>query len=137
MPAPGARPARCDLAQRRLRLDGLEDGGHEVLRAATCGVDPRERLRHACGVALAARALACSDWQPPSTAARHCSVTRTTFTSGCWAVSVDPAVCAWKRRRAAASEAPKRSRTRRAQSLRAARNFATSSSRFSCALKKN
>src|SRR5258708_15399444 len=34
---------------------------------------------------------------PPSTAAMACKATRTTFTSGCCAVSVEPAVCVWKR----------------------------------------
>ena len=37
--------------------------------------------------------LVCSDCAPPSTAASACMETRTTLTSGCCAVSVDPAVC--------------------------------------------
>ncbi len=43
--------------------------------------------------------LVCSDWVPPSTAASAWSATRTTLFSGCWAVSVEPAVWVWKRRR--------------------------------------
>ena len=38
--------------------------------------------------------LVCSDWQPPSTAASACTVTRTMLFSGCCAVSMLPAVCA-------------------------------------------
>ena len=80
----------------------------------------------------------CSDWQPPSTAASAWMATRTTLFSGCWAVSVLPAVWAWKRSICErGSRAPKRSRMTRAHSRRAARNFATSSSRWLCALKKN
>jgi hypothetical protein len=37
------------------------------------------------------------DWVPPSTAASACIATRTMLTSGCWAVSVTPAVWVWKR----------------------------------------
>ncbi len=75
---------------------------------------------------------------PPRTAARACSATRTTLTSGCWAVSVDPAVWVWKRiRQERGSLAPKRSRMISAQSERAARNLAISSKKFECALKKN
>ena len=75
---------------------------------------------------------------PPMTAESACSATRTTLTSGCWAVSVDPAVCVWKRRRQErGSFAPNRSRAISAQRERAARNFATSSKKFACALKKN
>ena len=79
-----------------------------------------------------------SDWQPPRTAASACTVTRTTLFAGCWAVSMEPAVCAWKRSIVErGSRAPNRSRVIRAQSRRAARNFATSSIRSLCALKKN
>jgi hypothetical protein len=41
--------------------------------------------------------LVCSDWVPPSAAASAWIVTRTRFTSGCWAVSCTPAVWVWKR----------------------------------------
>ena len=43
------------------------------------------------------RELVCSDWVPPHTAASAWMATRTTLTSGCWAVSVEPAVWVWKR----------------------------------------
>ncbi len=57
--------------------------------------------------------------------------------SGCCAVSVEPPVCAWKRRASARGfVAPKRSRMIRAHSRRAARNFATSWKKSLCALKK-
>ena len=52
-------------------------------------------------------------------------------------MSVEPPVCAWKRRASARGfVAPKRSRMIRAQSRRAARNFATSWKKSLCALKK-
>ena len=58
--------------------------------------------------------------------------------SGCCAVSVEPPVCAWKRSASAFGfVAPNRSRMTRAQSRRAARNFATSWKKSLCALKKN
>ena len=74
-------------------------------------------------------ALVCSDWVPPSTAPSAWTATRTTFTSGCCAVSSEPPVWVWKRSLHAASPAPKRSFMSVAQSRRAARNFATSSNR--------
>ena len=81
--------------------------------------------------------LVWSDWQPPSTAASAWIATRTTLFSGCWAVSMLPAVWAWNRSVCdRGSRARKRSRITRAHSRRAARNFATSSSRLLCALKK-
>ena len=84
------------------------------------------------------RALVWSDCVPPSTAASAWSVTRTKLTSGCSAVSVEPAVCVWKRNiQERGLEALKRSRMMRAQSRRAARNFATSSKRSLCAARKN
>src|SRR5262249_6184094 len=74
----------------------------------------------------------------PGAAESACSATRTTLTSGCWAVSVEPAVCVWKRRRHDfGSFAPKRSRAISAQRVRAARNLATSSKKLEWALKKN
>ena len=82
--------------------------------------------------------LVCSDWQPPSTAASACTATRTMLFSGCWAVSMLPAVWAWNRSIIErGSRALKRSRMMRAHSRRAARNLAISSSRSLCALKKN
>ncbi len=70
----------------------------------------------------------CRLWQPPSTAARAWTVTRTTLFSGCWAVSVTPPVWTWKRRCwALGFVTPNRSFMSVAHSLRAARNFATSS----------
>ena len=53
-------------------------------------------------------------------------------------MSVEPPVCAWKRRaRARGFVAPKRSRMIRAHRRRAARNFATSWKKWLWALKKN
>ena len=52
-----------------------------------------------------------SDWAPPQTAESACTATRTMLFSGCWAVSVEPPVWAWKRSACAfAVVAPKRSR---------------------------
>ncbi len=80
----------------------------------------------------------CSDWQPPSTAARACTATRTMLFSGCCAVSMLPAVWAWKRSIwERGSRASKRSRMMRAHRRRAARYFPTSSIRLLWALKKN
>ena len=63
--------------------------------------------------------------------------TRTALFSGCCAVSATPAVCAWNRRaRDSAFFAWNRSAMIEAQRRRAARNFATSSRRSMCALKK-
>ena len=51
------------------------------------------------------------DCAPPLAAESACTATRTTLFSGCWAVSVDPPVCAWKRSACARGlVAPKRSR---------------------------
>ena len=64
---------------------------------------------------------------PPSTAASACTVTRTMLFSGCWAVSMLPAVWAWKRSMSErGSRALKRSRMMRAHSRRAARYLAIS-----------
>jgi hypothetical protein len=71
-------------------------------------------------------------------AAKACTATRTMLFSGCCAVSMLPAVWAWKRSISErGSRAPKRSFMMRAHSRRAARNFATSSRRLLWALKKN
>src|SRR5256885_16510332 len=57
--------------------------------------------------------------------------------TGCWAVNVEPPVCAWKRKACAFGfVTPKRSFMMRAHSRRAARNFATSWKKWLCALKK-
>ena len=105
----------------------------------TCCVRSASRADSSVGRASASSdALVWSDCVPPRTAESACSATRTTLTSGCCAVSVEPAVCVWKRRRQErGSFAPKRSRAISAQSERAARNFATSSKKFEWALKKN
>ena len=73
---------------------------------------PPRPTRHATPVAFAApggrstgvgrpsassSALVCSDCVPPRTAASAWTVVRTTLTSGCWAVRVDPPVWTWKR----------------------------------------
>jgi hypothetical protein len=82
--------------------------------------------------------LVCSDWVPPSAAARACTVTRTRFTSGCWAVSWTPAVWVWNRSIIdLGSFAPNRSRMIAAHMRRAARNFATSSRKVERETKKN
>ena len=66
-----------------------------------------------------------------------CTVVRTMLLSGCWAVSVLPAVCVWKRNIwLFASVVLKRSFMIRAQRRRAARNLATSSKNWLWALKK-
>ena len=80
----------------------------------------------------------CRLWAPPQTAESACTATRTMLFSGCWAVSVEPPVWAWKRsiceRGVAGAEAvahdlgPQR---------RAARNLATSWKKSLWALKKN
>jgi hypothetical protein len=55
--------------------------------------------------------LVCSDCAPPQTAASAWIATRTTLFSGCCAVSVEPAVWAWKRsQRERSSRGAKRSR---------------------------
>ena len=75
---------------------------------------------------------------PPQTAAIVWMATRTMLFSACCAVSVQPAVWVWKRSICALGlVTPKRSFIMRAQILRAARNFATSSRKSLCALKKN
>ncbi len=82
--------------------------------------------------------LVCSDWVPPQTAAKPCSATRTMLFSGCWAVSVTPPVCVWKRSIVAFGlVAPKRSRMMCAHMRRAARNLATSWKTLLWPLKKN
>ena len=83
------------------------------------------------------RELVWSDCVPPRTAASAWSATRTTLFAGSRAVSVQPAVCVWKRSIIERGFlAPKRSAISRHQTRRAARNFATSSSRLLCAPKK-
>ena len=101
----------------------------------------RSAIRTACSVGSASASsieFVCRDWHPPSTAASACTATRTMLFSGCCAVSMLPAVCAWNRSASArGSRARNRSCMIRAHSRRAARNLATSSSRSLCALKKN
>ena len=63
-----------------------------------CCVRRAMRADSSVGSASASsRELVCRDCAPPSTAAMACSAVRTMFTSGCCAVSVEPAVCTWKR----------------------------------------
>ena len=74
---------------------------------------------------------------PPASAASAWIVTRTMLFCGCCAVRVEPPVCAWKRSAIAFGfVAPKRSRMILAHIRRAARNFAISSKKSLCALKK-
>ncbi len=66
--------------------------------AMICWVRSAMRADSSVGSASASsRELVCSDCAPPSTAAMACSAVRTMLTSGCCAVSVEPAVCTWKR----------------------------------------
>ena len=104
-----------------------------------CCVRSAMRAASSVGSASASsRPLVCSDCVPPSTAASAWIATRTMLLSGCCAVSVQPAVWVWKRSiMARGFVAPKRSRMMRAHSRRAARNFAISSRKSLCALKKN
>ena len=127
---------RLDRVDAADRIDGVRDAAlvqDDLLRAqrdrgALLG---RQRQRFVLP-------LQCSDCVPPSTAASACSATRTMLLSGCCAVSVLPAVCAWNRSCCARGfVAPNRSRMMRAHSRRAARNFAISSRKSLCALKKN
>ena len=105
--------------------------------SAACAARSSRSPRSAAPSA-SSRPLQCSDCVPPSTAASACSATRTMLLSGCWAVSVLPAVCVWKRSCCArGSVAPNRSRMMRAHRRRAARNLAISSRKLLCALKKN
>ena len=94
----------------------------------TCWVRSAILAARSLGSASASsKPLVCSDWVPPHTAAKPCRATRTMLFSGCWAVSVTPPVCVWKRSRSERSSvAPKRSRMIVAHIRRAARNFATS-----------
>ena len=100
----------------------------------------RSAIRAACSVGSASASsneFVCSDCAPPQTAESAWIATRTMLFSGCWAVSVEPPVCAWKRRASARSfVTPSRSRSSFAHSRRAARNFATSWKKWLCALKK-
>ena len=106
---------------------------------STCWVRSASVAECSVGSASASsKPLVCSDWQPPATAENACSATRTMFTSGCCAVSVEPPVCAWKRSAwLRGSRAPKRSRMMCAHRRRAARNLAISWNTSLCALKKN
>ena len=72
------------------------------------------------------------DWAPPSTAARHCRVERTTLFSGCWAVSVAPEQPEKKRSRPECGlAAPNRWVAISYHRARAARTLAASSNRSS------
>ena len=63
---------------------------------------------------------------------------RATLLRGCWAVSETPAVCVWKRiSHERGLRAPNVSRSSRAQMRRAARYFAISSKKSTCAFQKN
>ena len=95
-------------------------------------------LRSVGSASASSKAFVWIDCAPPQTAESACTATRATLFSGCCAVSVEPPVCAWKRSACARGfVAPKRSRMIRAQSVRAARNFATSWKKWLWALKKN
>ncbi len=86
---------------------------------------------------VSSRELVWSEFVPPSTPASAWIAVRTTLLYGCCAVSEQPAVCVWKRHiQERGSFAPKRSRMVFAQTRRAARNFAISSKKSLCELKK-
>src|SRR5438874_3657320 len=106
--------------------------------AMICWVRRAMRADSSVGKASASSSeFVCKDWQPPRTAARACIATRMILFSGCWAVSEDPAVCAWKRKSSErGSFAWKRSRMILAHRRRAARYLAISSRRSLWALKK-
>ncbi len=106
--------------------------------AITCWVRRASWTASSVGRASASSyEFVCSDCVPPSTADSASRAVRTTFTSGCCAVSDTPAVCEWKRMRSDRSErAPCVSRSSRAQIRRAARYLATSSKKSMWALKK-
>ena len=127
---PGSRPSRP--RRDASRPADPTTSATPVSLAMTCCVRRARRADCSVGRARASSdALVWRDCVPPITAESACSATRTTLTSGCCAVSVDPAVCVWKRRRQErGSFAPNRSRAISAQSERAARNFATSSKKF-------
>ena len=110
-----------------------------VSLASTCWVRSARRADFGVGRAMASsKALVCSDWVPPRTAASAWTVTRTRLSSGCCAVSWTPAVWVWKRSISdRGSVAPNCSFISRAQIRRAARNLATSSSRVVRDTKKN
>src|SRR5919112_859889 len=66
--------------------------------ATTCWVRTAILADFSLGSASASsKPFVCSDWVPPHTAANACSATREMLFSGCWAVSVTPPVCVWKR----------------------------------------
>ena len=131
-------PVRELLDVRRAgeRVDGVGDTrleSDDLLRAQ----------RQVDGVLLgsasaSSKEFVCSDCVPPSTAASPWSAVRTRLFTGCCAVSVAPPVWVWKRSIIErGSLAPKRSLITRAQSRRAARNFATSSRKWLWQAKKN
>ena len=136
--------ARLELVGQRLdvvgaaeRIGGVGDPGlvrEDLLRAQ------RDRRGPLDGSASASsKEFVCSDCAPPQTADSAWIATRTTLFSGCCAVSVEPPVCAWKRSASAFGfvDAEALAASARAQSRRAARNFATSWKKSLCALKKN
>ena len=102
---------------------------------------PQDAIVAACWLGSArasSKLFVCSDCAPPQTAESAWIATRTTLFSGCCAVRVEPPVCAWNRSAwAVALVAPNQSRMIRAHIVRAARNFATSTKKSLCALKKN
>ena len=110
-----------------------------VSSISTCWVRNAISAAFSLGSAsTSSRALVCSEFVPPSTAASASTAVRTTLLSGCCAVSETPAVWVWKRSHCArGSVAPYTSRSQRAQIRRAARNFAISSKKSMCASKKN
>ncbi len=86
---------------RHIPLAGLRRDGRAHGHDLECGEDvqlhrleDRMGLRAGGSASASSSALACSDWQPPSTAARDWSATRARLFSGCCAVSAEPAVCA-------------------------------------------
>ena len=93
----------------------------------------------ACSVGMAiasSKHESAIDCTPPSAAASAWIAARTMLFSGCWSVSVDPAVCVCVRSIIdRGSVAPNRSRMTCAHSRRRARYLAISSKKSMCVLK--
>ena len=101
---------RLDEVGAGQRIDGVGHAGLVGQDLLGAQGDAHRRPRSA-GRAPRRLELVCRDCVPPSTAAIAWYAVRTMLLSGCWAVSVEPAVCVWKRSiQERGSWAPKRSR---------------------------
>ena len=138
------RRPRLDLVGERLDEVGAGERVDGVGGAGLVGDDLLGAQRDARGaLGRAGRAPRRSRWCAATACRRRprrsaWSATRTMLFSGCWAMSVTPPVCVWKRSFIERSSwAPKRSRMICAHMRRAARNFATSWKTLLWPLKKN